>query len=73
MRASESLEVYFQTTLSGGYVAISQDLAVLTRALLVGSTLGSRVVNSPECESRDHWHVGGRACVSGIMNRANGE
>ena len=43
MRASESLEVYFQTTLSGGYVAIGQDLAVLTRALLVGSTLGSRM------------------------------
>ncbi|PIL33540.1 hypothetical protein GSI_04163 [Ganoderma sinense ZZ0214-1] len=43
-RASEDLETYFQTTYSGGFTSIGQDLMQLFRALLVSSTLGGDMV-----------------------------
>ncbi|KAI1791182.1 hypothetical protein LXA43DRAFT_889645 [Ganoderma leucocontextum] len=43
-RASEGLETYFQTTYSGGFTSIGQDLMQLLRALLVSSTLGGDMV-----------------------------
>ena len=43
-RASEGLETYFQTTYSGGFISIGQDLFQLLRALLVSSTLGGEMV-----------------------------
>ncbi|KAM5543023.1 hypothetical protein V8D89_003407 [Ganoderma adspersum] len=39
-RANEGVETYLQTSLSGGFIAIGQDLVNLFRALLVASTLG---------------------------------
>ncbi|KAM5543027.1 hypothetical protein V8D89_003411 [Ganoderma adspersum] len=43
-RISEGLETYFQTTYSGGFLSIGQDLMQLFRALLVSSTLGGNMV-----------------------------
>ena len=37
---SEGLETYFQATYSAGFISIGQDLTMLTRSLLVASTLG---------------------------------
>ena len=41
---SESLETYFQASYSAGFLSISQDLAALTRSLLVASTLGGEML-----------------------------
>lgn len=43
-RASVGIETYFQTSYSGGFIAIGQDLVNLLRALLVASTLGGDMV-----------------------------
>ena len=43
-RISEGLETYFQTTYSGGFLSIGQDLMQLFRALLVSSTLGGNML-----------------------------
>ena len=42
--ASKGLETYFQTSYSGGFISIGQDLVNLFRALLVASTLGGDMV-----------------------------
>ena len=43
-RANEGIETYIQTSLSGGFIAIGQDLVNLFRALLVASTLGGEML-----------------------------
>ena len=43
LRDNLSIETYFQSTLSGGFLTIGQDVARLTRSLLVGATFGSRL------------------------------
>ena len=43
-RANEGIETYIQTSLSGGFLAIGQDLVNLFRALLVASTLGGEML-----------------------------
>ena len=43
LRGNVTLEVYLQTTLAGGFVSMGQDLTGLVRALLVSTTVGSRM------------------------------
>ena len=58
---SNGLETYFQATYSDGFITIGQDLTVLTRSLLVASTLGGDMLARYELKPQTPKTAGERS------------
>ncbi|EDR11608.1 uncharacterized protein LACBIDRAFT_313996 [Laccaria bicolor S238N-H82] len=60
-KAAEGLVEYLQTTIAMGFVALSQDLAGMMRAVLVNGTYGSDMLNAQteKVQEKEHLEHGG--------------